>query len=62
MRGTLQTGPGTDVPVEPLTAYNAARDPDLADRVGWAPTVYAEFHSTIGTTHIVQLHAGPFKW
>ena len=60
--GTLQTGPATDVPVEPLTAYNAARDPDLANRVGWAPAVYAEFHSTIGITHIVQLHAGPFKW
>ena len=59
---TLQTGPATDMPVEPLVSYNAARDPDLSNSVGWAPTVYREFDSTSAVTHVVQLHAGPFKW
>ena len=60
--GTLQTGLATDQPVEPLAAYNLARDPDLLNSVGWAPTVYREFDSTLSVRTIVELHAGPFKW
>ena len=60
--GTLQTATATDMPIEPLVSYNAARDPDLSNSVGWTPTVYREFDSTSAVTHVVQLHAGPFKW
>jgi pectate lyase len=60
--GTLQTSTANDQPVDPLAAFNLARDPDLLNGVGWAPTVYRDFDSTIGVPHIVQLHAGPFKW
>ena len=60
--GTLQTGAANDQPVDPLAAYNLARDPDLLNGVGWAPTVYRDFDSTTGVPHVVQLHAGPFKY
>ena len=59
--GTLQTGPATDQPAEPVTAYNLARDPDLLKSVGWVPAVYRDFESTLAVTHVVQLHAGPYR-
>jgi pectate lyase len=59
--GTLQPGPATDVPIDPFAAYNAARDPDLSNNVGWAPVVYREFGATLSVIHIVEIHAGPFR-
>ena len=58
----LQTGPATDMPIDPLASYNAARDPDLSNSVGWKAAIYSEFDSTSAVPHVVQLHAGPFKW
>ena len=59
--GTLHTGAVDDQEVDPLAAYNAQRDPDLARDVGWQPRVYAEFDSTRRVPTLVELHAGPFR-
>lgn len=60
--GTQQTAVADDVDVDPLAAYNTARDPDLALGAGWQPPLYGEFDPTRRVPAIVELHAGPFKW
>jgi pectate lyase len=60
--GTLHMGDGSFRGVDPLGAYNAARDPDLGGNVGWEPRVYREFDPTYLVPTIVERHAGPFNW
>ena len=60
--GTMHTGVEDDRPVDPLGAYNAARDPDLLREVGWEPRLYLEFDPAYRVPAIVEMHAGPYRW
>ncbi len=60
--GTMHTGAADDREIDPLAAYNAVRDPDLARDVGWLPRVYGPFDPTRSVPTLVELHAGPFRW
>jgi pectate lyase len=60
--GTMQTAVADDADVNPRTAYNALRDPDLLGDVGWEPRLYLEFDPTHRVPAIVEMHAGPYKW
>jgi pectate lyase len=62
IEGTLHNGLTTKHQVDPLAAYNAARDPDLLDNVGWTPTIFRPIDRTILVPVIVALRAGPFRW
>lgn len=58
---TIQSGAQDGLEVDPLTAFNAANDPDLPRDVGWTPSVYLEFDSAQRVPTLVELHAGPFR-
>lgn len=59
---TMQTGAENDRDIDPLAAYNAVQDPDLAREVGWRPTLYLDLDPTHRVPAFVELHAGPYKW
>jgi pectate lyase len=59
--GTMHTGAADDREVDPLAAYNAIRDPDLAGNVGWQPRIYREFDATRRVPTLVELHAGRYR-
>jgi hypothetical protein len=44
-----------------LSAYNAARDPDLSNAVTWTPSLVDEFHPTQAVAGVVRNTAGTFR-
>jgi pectate lyase len=60
--GTLHNGRSKMHQVDPLAAYNAVRDPDLLENVGWTPTIFLPIDRTVVVPVIVALRAGPFHW
>jgi pectate lyase len=59
-RGTLVNGWFRRHLVDVVDAYNAVNDPDLADAVGWTPTLFLEIDPTFIVPIVVLTGAGPF--
>jgi pectate lyase len=47
--------------VDVVAAYNEANNPDLADTVGWTPTLFTVIHPTQAVPGLVTYSAGPFR-
>ena len=60
--GTLLNAAAANHGVDPLAEYNAVREPDLADDVGWVPTLFLEIDRTLRVPSLIESEAGPFNW
>ena len=43
-------------------AYDAAKDPDLADTVGWVPSLHGEVDPAHKLQALTSSGTGPFNW
>lgn len=59
--GTFVNGRSAHSRVDVVAAYNAVNDPDLADNVGWTPTLYTKIHPTQAVPGLVLHQAGPLN-
>jgi pectate lyase len=48
--------------VDVRAVYNAARDPDLSDAVGWVPSLHGPVDAAFKVPAAVASGAGPFNW
>jgi pectate lyase len=60
--GTLHNAAAANHEVDPLAAYNAVRDPDLIDAVGWAPSAHLGIDPTLRVPSLIFSEAGPLNW
>ena len=60
--GTLLNAAAANHGVDPLAEYNAAREPDLVDAVGWVPTLFLPIDRTLRVPSLIESEAGPFNW
>jgi pectate lyase len=59
---TLLVGPRVRNPVDPISAWNAVNDPDLAADAGWVPVLNYQLMPAWTTPVLVPLFAGPMPW
>jgi pectate lyase len=60
--GTLHQAAADSREVDPLAAYNAAREPDLSGDVGWSPEAHLGIDPTFKVPGLIESQAGPFNW
>jgi pectate lyase len=60
--GTLHQAAADNHEVDPLGAYNTARDPDLAGDVGWVPALFLTIDPAFKVPGLIESQAGPFNW
>jgi len=62
--GTLLNAPSQSGhhAIDVLAVYNEANDPDLANDVGWTPTLFIDMLETQDVLPAVEAGAGPFNW
>ena len=60
--GTLLNAAAANHGVDPLAEYNAVREPDLAEAVGWVPTLFLPIDWALRVPSLIESEAGPFNW
>jgi pectate lyase len=60
--GTLHDAASANHLVDPLAEYNAVRDPDLLDDVGWAPSAHLGIDPAHRVPSLIHSEAGPRNW
>lgn len=60
--GSLWNSASDNHAVDLLFEYNAARDPDLSDNVGWAPPYAYTLDETFKVPSLIASRSGPFNW
>jgi pectate lyase len=58
----IQGTSGEGLPIDVLSAYNAANDPDLATTVGWKPTLVTPIQDAQQAKDAIAADAGPGNW
>jgi pectate lyase len=60
--GTFHNAAAANHEVDPLAEYNAVRDPDLLDDVGWVPSSHLGIDPTLRVPSLIESEAGPLNW